>query len=109
MNQSPELTEFYRVYYAWVMTMMYGSQINPFGFKTNTGLCGALRTFCKGKDFTADQYRKMDDEMTIQFKEAGLSWLFPFDDGLSYSVANAENTMHLNKKRMNWVKEHAQI
>lgn len=99
-KQGRILTEFYRSYLAWFEA---GS---PDGtYSKSDGLCLALEYFlgtkglCGGDAAAARQY-----EMKRQFVDAGLNPIFPFEDAVDYFE---RDDLHLNPKRIEWVRSHA--
>lgn len=102
-QQSELLTAFYRAYLAFAET---GD--NPYGFRPRNGLCSNLVKFlditCSGEDYT------VCDEMEYQFKCAGLSTIYPFNNGSGedYDLQMKHSNAFENLQRLNWVREHAQ-
>lgn len=92
------LQQFYNAYAAWLDAGAPDDQ----PFTRHTGLCYNLYKFGGNNDV-----RK---EMTRQFEEAGLDSHYPFNDGDvdDYEIRVDDLTQHLNLKRIQWVKDHAQ-
>lgn len=105
MSQSEELTTFYKAYLAWVEA---GTPLD-LTMRGTDGLCGNLMRFCDAHyGFDKITMRTLD-EMNIQFETAGLNHRYPFDDGeyRIYRRFAETGALHLNPKRIQWVREHA--
>lgn len=99
MKQSKELTQFYREYLKWVDS---GASRN-LPFDPGFGLCANLYEHLV--DTTI--YPEVLGEMTMQFSDAGLNDIHPFnDDILTYISDREAATHHLNPKRIQWVRDH---
>ena len=104
--QSKELTCFYQAYLDWLEN---GCKPNSV-FHTGFGLCRCLVDYLiKVRDYSRNQAWYVKKEMQDQFQEAGLDSLFPFSNGMRVPyIEESENfRMHLNPRRIQWVKEHA--
>ncbi|EKD3236796.1 hypothetical protein ORC68_000253 [Escherichia coli] len=95
---SEELKEFYQTYHNWLLAGAPDN--NPFWH--DKGLCSCLYLWSGG-------YDDLNYEMQMQFREAGLSEEYPFDDGdwFKYDFAQRNGLLHLNAARIKWVKDHA--
>lgn len=99
MKQSDNLTKFYRAYLAWANDG--APKNNIYNFWPAYGLCYNARLY--------DSWGGQRNEMRAQFMYAGLDVEIPFNVPSSYKHESAENTCHLNPRRMAWVREHAAI
>lgn len=111
MKQSAELTAFYRDYLEWARA---GAPVdNKWNFCGRVGLCRNIQY--RGQSFTGrsdwDLINAMKEEMTIQFRDAGLDWGYPFDGGDpdAYYDHSRGLAMPLHPKRIAWVEEHAGV
>jgi hypothetical protein len=105
--QSTELTQFYQAYLEWLET---GCPPHPVFFK-GFGLCRCLVDFMIGvhsysRESAVIVFKR---ELQQQFQEAGLDYLFPFNNGsrVAYIDESEELLTHANPQRIQWVKEHA--
>lgn len=89
------LQQFYNDYAAWLDAG--APEGRP--FDRGYGLCHNLGKF-------AD--RDAHIEMTRQFEAAGLDIDYPFTGRYQFETDFDNETMHLNPKRIQWVKDHAQ-
>lgn len=106
MNEN--LKQFYKEMQTWIEA---GCPTHPV-FVSDDGLCLNLHLFTEkvlGEDWNYSL--KLRQVLSKQFSEAGLSWLFPFNEGPNYTDAFREeienHTLYKNKARLAWVKEHA--
>ena len=94
--QSPELTQFYRDYAAWLD--VGAPDLKP--FMRHKGLCA------NSASYPDSMYR----EMIQQFLDAGLSDSQPFNDANNpdndYWAESGRGTCHLNPARIQWVRDH---
>jgi len=99
-EQSPELSEFYAKYYAWIKRGAHPDRIR---FRRRYGLCSNIGYLYNEYEL----YRKVVDEMLDQFYIAELDTAFPFNYVLSsYSKENNFKTAYKNPARIAWVKAH---
>jgi len=106
MEMSEELKQFYREYANWLND---GAPEHT-SFRRFDGLCICLiRWLSENKKISTITY-----EMSRQFVNAGLSEDFPFNSAdrndrmNSYSSEVMRHTSYLNKKRRQWVFDHAE-
>lgn len=103
-NQSDELTAFYQDYLAWVEAGAVEVDSDLYGYSRGSGLCSSLSNFCWRHEYY--QY-VFHHEMKKQFEDAGLSSKIPFNSNIGeYSTESIDDTIHLNPKRITWVKDH---
>ncbi len=100
MKQSTELTKFYRAYAKWLDNG--APHWHPFA--RSAGLCVYLENFCNGDE---DVYSNLCGEMNLQFSEAGLKPGYPFDNSTIHLKDAMRKALHLNQKRIDWVRLHA--
>lgn len=100
MKQSTELTKFYRAYAKWLDSGAPHWQ----PFARSAGLCVNLENYCNGDE---DVYSGLWEEMRLQFSEAGLHTGYPFDNKKTHFKDVTNKLMHLNQKRIDWVRSHA--
>lgn len=93
---SKTLKEFYRAYATW---LDFGAP-NFKPFSRASGLCTNLYNFSKNHDVI--------NEMKFQFNAAGLDPNYPFGGEDDYVDRSAARQQHLNPKRIEWVKAHAE-
>lgn len=101
-SQSPQLTSFYQAYREW---LTIGS---PDGepFDRFHGLCDNVRYFSKWCfPGWAGLCGEMGNELTAQFKDAGLHNEYPFNDGKLKNYAT-EYRCDQNPARIAWVLDH---
>lgn len=65
----------------------------------NVGLCQAAASY--GHGFT------LIDDLVEFFECCGYSFLYPFNEGRSFLVETAAGTIHLNPRRLAFVREYA--
>lgn len=97
--QSSKLTQFYRAYQAWLDAG--APQHQP--FYREVGLCENLGKYL--------HYSEPDilDEMLEQFRKRLKKIKYPFNkNGEDYMAEACGLKSYLNKKRLEWVKEHTQ-
>lgn len=101
-TQSNELSEFYKEYLEWVDAGVPEHQY----FVTFTGLCSNFGYFAQyhgARDYTA-----FSEEMIKQFVDAGLNERYPFNrDYSGYNIEVYSDSIHLNPKRIAFVRERA--
>ena len=98
------LGEFYVAYLLW---LNQGAKRTHVQFQREHGLCNALQNFAGSQNAYS---HKLAKEMTKQFEDAGLNYLRPFDDpdnGVYFGRECSNHEMHINPKRIAWVKTHA--
>ena len=96
MKQSQKLTDFYNAYNNWINN---GAK-DCYEFDRRSGLCHSLDRFSK---FSKDP----NWEMKAQFAQARLNTVYPFDkDNFDFEHNSHHYVMHLNLKRIQWVKDH---
>jgi hypothetical protein len=110
VNQSVELTGFYRMYRAWLNMGAPPSRI----FQRSNGLCIALAGYTEQLGMRSANHEVLSNEMDTQFIIAGLNPNFPFneklpDGGNTYWCERETRTMHLNPKRIKWVEDHCNV
>ena len=90
------LDQFLRDWLRWALNPQRSSQFHP-----HYGLCTNLTFWCVEEDEAALQF-----ELRDRFTASGLDPDYPFNlDGLEYGNAARAGTMHLNPRRLAWVKE----
>lgn len=96
IDQSAELTAFYKAYLAWVEN---GAPTDHAIFKRKYGLCSNFIDW-------ADSETSID-ELADQFEADGLNFLHPFNDSPEdYNRDTVSESHHLNEQRIAWVKSH---
>lgn len=101
VKQSPELTEFYQAYKAWLDA---GAPEDHPSFVQDTGLCGNLRNYAQDAGYYGHQFVI---ELKQQFIDVDLPFNYPFHKNLSaYFVEVDQYTTHLNPDRNKWVEDH---
>lgn len=107
MNQSPELTEFYREYQKWIDA---GAPVKDPIFERGMGLCPNLRMYIFEMCGMYEVHIPFSAEMKRQFIEAGLDPDLPFNSkpmwSTDYQREANQDTCYLNPERLKWVKEH---
>lgn len=102
-QQSELLTQFYKDYLAWVENG--APALN--GFTASYGLCYNLVIWCRANN---QSWFEVALEMSNQFKRADLDRRYPFNDSMwpadDYTSEGERQEMHLNEKRIAWVKSH---
>lgn len=107
MTQSKELTEFYQAYKKWLEEGAPAER----PFFRYWGLCSNFTAWAH--DYGAMNRQTIftvGRELTQQFADAGLDIFMPFNamkGGDNYTEEAASHQTHLNPKRIQWVKEHA--
>lgn len=104
------LTNFYRDLQAWIDAGC--PEPNPHFFRKRRGLCANLDAWCeKQHDLSYEQWRVLDLELTSSFQEAGLDICYPFNEGsrMQFREEAYDLAMYENPKRLEWVRNHAQI
>lgn len=105
MVQSPELTAFYKAYLAWVDDGCKHSEV----FSTYLGLCTSLNKYLY-KQINSYFLRKcVSSEMSNQFKAAGLSRDYPFNNGSPFEYDKEKEDKQRNPRRIKWVRDHAKL
>jgi hypothetical protein len=101
MVQSEELTKFYQAYNDWLER---GAPNNkPFSHKQ--ALCGSLERFYE--KLPPVEKLNLVSELRCQLEDAGLDTRLPFDKNwVSFHLSYQNSRLHLNPKRVAWVKEH---
>ena len=97
-DQSPELTQFYRDYLAWIDA---GAPEPHEVFSRSEALCVNYQSWQIAKDtLDASLYK-----FGLQFTAAGLSTLSPFNSELADLIDEQNRAAcHLNPKRIAWVR-----
>ena len=98
VEQSKELTEFYRAYLEWAESG-YGEHPK---FHIDVGLCLNLQLY-----YGTDERGIVCREMLCQFIAAGLHGDYPFNSGNSQTYWS--EIRHRKPARIAWVKEHAKV
>lgn len=103
IDQSAELTAFYKAYLAWVENDAPAHKT----FTRSYGLCHNVQAWCvANKTCWFDVCLELD----TQFWAAGLNEDYPFNDSMwpadDYTSESGRQEMHLNEKRITWVKSH---
>lgn len=93
---SPELKQFLKDWYKWATT---GADEDHFEFSRSCGLCS--QSLIRGQ--------QVSEELQEIFREEfpHTSWLgnyYPFGGTDTYNMDSFENRMHLNPRRLLWVK-----
>lgn len=98
-KQSKELTKFYKEYALWLDE----GAPNQLPFWRQNGLCASLADM----DWPNEIYMRVKDEMNQQFVNAHLYMVYPFNgSSASFYKEACSKTLHLNKKRIDWVLNH---
>ncbi len=100
MNQSKELTTFYKAMHEWINAGFPESEV----FKGYYGLCNNLVKFCEDMDHS--DY-VLQQEMEHQFIDAGLDQYVPFNNIGGMPSFFKEVHHYKNPLRINWIREHA--
>lgn len=101
MAQSKELTKFYQEYALWLEE----GAPDKLPFWRQFGLCGNYKQHLLDGDL--DNVDEHLNELTNQFEEANLMFLFPFNiSGDDYNYESDNGVHHLNEKRIAWVHQH---
>lgn len=101
---SPELKAFYANYQAWLDKG--ATWYKP--YDRHAGLCENLDTFCDSLKFDEEKKNTLQVELSKQFTDAGLSAFYPFNkNGWQFDDLSDAGMHHENKKRNQWVKDHA--
>ena len=99
--QSKDLTDFYLDYKQWLD--MGAPSGNPFW--RHCGLCNNLSVWVHGVGLKLSA--PLRREMEAQFTDAGLSYMYPFNDkGTDYTDECNSAQVHLNDRRNQWVNSH---
>lgn len=102
MQQSKELTEFYK---AWLYWAENGAEESA-PFMRGIGLCNNMVTyFYTDAGLPASQVSDLRYEMAQQFRYSGLCSHYPFGES-DYTGRGWNDTMHLCPARTQWVKDH---
>lgn len=98
---SPDLETFYSHYARWLEAGAPDGQ----SFSRRVGLCNSLKNWCLRQGVIWHRlYRELED----QFIDAGLDSFYPFNKGASdYDRERNADAIHLNPKRIAWVKGYA--
>ncbi len=100
MSQSKKLTEFYNAYNNW----LNAGAPNYEPFSRTAGLCYGIMTF---SDENCKVARILKSEMRKQFDAADLDNCTPFNNDENYYADESDDrSMHLNPKRIEWVRSH---
>lgn len=108
-KQSARLTQFYQDWNQWRED---GADESSLIFSRMESLCLVIWDWM---DLTQnmDHHEKeaLAKEMENQFVDAGLHWNHPFTDGDSdaWQEQYDNSTMHLNERRIQWVKDHMNV
>lgn len=105
MTQSQKLTEFYRAYLAWVLQ---GADVEHPTFSRSLGLCHNFWLFAGGMDNRVEA-RDLENELSAQFKAAGLDKAYPFNNGNASLYEQEGSYKHYNSQRLQWVIDHTNI
>ncbi|MDR5839344.1 hypothetical protein [Caballeronia sp. LZ034LL] len=102
--QSELLTKFYQAYVKWLDE---GAPIYH-TFDRHHGLCMNLKRW--SNRYAQVEYGSLIDEMARQLEDVGLGFLHPFNDNsFSFNYEADRGESHLNPKRIQWVRDHAQL
>ena len=105
-EQSALLTQFYRAYAGW----LDAGAPDELPFCRSGGLCWMLWHYLSCQAIPHNERKQLTNELEDQFEAAGLNYLFPFNDGEEgFSNEEETDTMHLNPRRIKWVRDHAQM
>lgn len=107
-HQSPELTQFYDKYRAWVEA----GTPRPSAFSVNYGLCANVswlaHNFELGSRINREELgSRIKRELVSSFLSAGLDLRYPFDDGKYSKYLHDYPKLHENPSRWAWVVEHS--
>jgi hypothetical protein len=105
MQQSKELTEFYKAWLEWAE----GDAVEGMPFARDVGLCGNLTEYLIGKLTNWEDITKVRDEVSLQFKVVYSTTLYPFGGEETYDESCWNKTMHLCTIRLQWVKDHIPV
>lgn len=107
MKPEEVLKQFYRAYWDWLQAG--APEGDAYMFKRYYGLCLNLNVWLFDYTCEYDNKYAVINSMSDQFIAAGLSNVYPFDtDPVIYKADQANNRLHLNPRRIAWVKEHMQ-
>lgn len=102
MEQSIELTRFYREYLRWIKD---GTPDHPI-FSKDVGLCDCVLRY-GNKNLKSIAIFK---EMRQQLKDSKLNVSYPFNyNGNDYSEEVRKKSAHTNELRLRWVIQHANL
>lgn len=103
--QSYDLSCFYQSIYQWIEE---GCPQHP-AFTTDRAICINLwrwAKICAG--LSRDRATTLDEELTRQFKVAGLDPTIPFNmHSATYAEERDTRTLYENPRRLKWIKNHA--
>jgi hypothetical protein len=103
-KQSELLTQFYKAYLWWLEA---GAK-EDMGFARTYGLCRALRIWANRN--AQVEYHALQEEMVQQFMQHSTSFLHPFHTSAEeFNLEAFRGESHLNRDRIQWVKDHAAI
>lgn len=109
-TQSTELTSFYQAYNHWLENGAeedFHETKNPHEFRRSEGLCAALHRLTSRGVYGNVSSWQIRNELTNQFKNAGLSPMIPFQNQeFFFYIEQSSRLMHLNPMRIKWVKDH---
>lgn len=93
------VTDFLSEWFDWAITR---PALDTVCFEKQHGLCHCLRLWGDHKGYDFKEIRAMQDRLSDMFEEDGLHPAYPFGHG-NYIRSAQHNTMHLSKKRCDWV------
>lgn len=100
-KSTPELLQFYKEWLKWAES---GGSDDHDVFNNGTGLCNNLERWLDlACDYPRNSVYHCEDLLHYQFKDAGLSCIYPFGE-YAYDNAAELDTMHKDEKRLSWVK-----
>jgi hypothetical protein len=108
MTQSPELTAFYRAYAAWLDegAPENKSLAGKTMFSRRLGLCSNLINYAEYHHLGEERLEQLEDELWAQFE--GQAYPFNSNSGCCYGEESVARTMHLNLRRVAWVRAHCE-
>jgi len=102
MEQSNELTRFYREYLKWIKD---GTPNHPL-FSTDVGLCDCVLRYSNTNLKSIAIFK----ELRQQLRDAKLNVSYPFNyNGNDYSEEVRKKSAHQNDLRLQWVIQHAKL
>ena len=96
------LSKFYRDLQEWIDK---GCPSHP-KFITYQGICGQLDNYFPYRE-DRGTWERMRYELKSQFTNAGMDRIYPFGGEVLYDIELNAETLYLDPKRLQWVKDHA--
>ena len=99
------LKRFLQDYINWIDT---GAPKKDNNFSREQGLCPTLHDYAWGQGLYDSQQNEVTEYMTSLFKKDKLDARYPFNNGdeEAYFREINRNRAHLNKRRIQWVRDH---